>query len=191
MHMNKPIRFLVDTKSKPPWAKRTKPLVNPGASDLVTLAQSVAFIVERLNPPQAKLRLVDDSVRHRVEYALKHGQLLSDATGKILFGDLVKWGRSKRGWSAAFDLLPSLNRAVGSASIGALFGTASGHAVPATAAAKDDALREAYVRIHELEAIVKAQSDELASLRPIGAAKRLRSAAASAAGKKGGRPRKS
>jgi hypothetical protein len=125
-----------------------------------------------------------------VHYALKHGQLRSDANGRILFGDLVTWGKSKRDWSAAFGMLPSLNRAVGYASIGEMHGTASARTVPLTAEAKDIALGEAFVRIQELQATVKAQSDELARLRPIATEKQRLSAVASAAGKKGGRPRK-
>lgn len=180
-----------DTPAKSPWAKKKLgTLVNPGPYDLVDAKVAVAFIVQQLDPPKASRRRVGDLVHKRVVYALDHGLLQSDSSRKIQFGDLITWGRSKDEWCTALASFPSLNAGGANVALSPLQGGGGGRTVPADPDAKDAALREAFLRIHELEVVINAQASELDRLRLIEAEDdRLRSVA-STAGKTGGRPSK-
>ena len=173
-----------------PWAKRAKPLVNPGANDPVNSAQAVAFIVHQLKPPKGDLRNTDGRVRAQVTYAIKRGHLRPDDNGNMLFGDLITWGRTKPKLNAALAQFPSLNVAHAAVSFLPLQGGGGAYAVPSDPAAKDVALRAAYTRIHELEQTVRAQENELARLRPLEIEARKRSSDGAIFGAMGGRPRK-
>ena len=176
---------------RPPWANAAQSAPSPEGAEPMTKRQAAAFIVDQLKPSASEHRRVSGIVGQRLSYALQEGHLRLDGQKKIPFDDLIVWCNTKSDWGTNFVRFSAVNKAIANTTMDSFATNGLLHALPTNHDAAVAALAASLFEHHKLKVERDAMDAELSRLRPLLVASDERSQKARAAGKKGGRPRKS
>ena len=137
--------------------KSDEPATAPGVNDLVSRVEIIATIAAKVKSPGDMIRQAKDKVGQRLAYAIKKSRLEPPVKGRLVFGDVVRWARTKPHWREKLAGLPQ---------------TDPPKAPPIEVRAEhvaihDLSLKKCHVLLAEANEQLRTAHDELNRLRPL------------------------
>lgn len=179
------------TDNKSPWANGSAVVTStaPSLDSIVDRKFATQYLAERLPKPYDNMRNFRHRIGQKIKTAIEGGELKS-VNGQYTFGNLASWARSRKDFAEAVaDLMIPVT---GSAHLVMPSFTvhAFGFSIPTSLHDCQEALTEAYRELNAIREENIALKATVADLTPLQIKATVRSQAAIAAGKQGGRGNK-